>query len=243
MRCYGICVRRTATSAISALSLMLVALGCSGARPDNPLVEMRERLHGETEYSVILADMKDDSGLFSTLYSHRYQVIIGEDLDTRGWTPVPEDVYRRYENFLGMTILSKTEDGEVTETPFPPGYQHVGNPKYGRWETNRSGESFWSFYGKYAMMSSLFNLGMGGRTVYRGDWDGYRRNSGQGRPYYGQNREYGTNGSFTKKSKPNFYKRKMAKQTRANESFRNKVDRRAGRSKTSYRSRAGGYGK
>ena len=144
---------------------------------------------------------------------------------------------------LSLDNPIKTEDGEVSETAYPPGYQYVGNPKYGRWQTGHSGESFWSFYGKYAMLSSLFNLGMGGRTVYRGDWDDYRRYSSQGRPYYGRNREYGTNGSFTRQTKPNFYQRKMTRQTRSNESFRNKVDRRVGRSRTGYRSRAGGYGK
>ncbi len=32
----------------------------------------------------------------------------------------------------------------------------VGNPRYGNWRQNSSGQSFWVFYGQYAMMRSLF---------------------------------------------------------------------------------------
>ena len=169
------------------LILALFCLGCSAARPDNPLVKLRQKLNSEPSYSVILADMKEESGLFSSGFHHMYQIVIEEDIQTTPWRPVPKEVYRRYEGFLGMTILAKTEDGKVEETPSPPGYQYVGNPKYGRWERDHSGNSFWAFYGKYAMMSHLF--GMVTRPVYRGDWNSYRDYSSRGRPYYGPNRE------------------------------------------------------
>ncbi len=226
---------------IATLALLLIGPGCSGARPDNPIMKLRERLNQEKEYSVILADMKENKGLFSSSYEHRYQIIINENVETDDWKAVPPEVYRRYASFLGMTILSKTEDGTVSESASPPGYQYVGNPKYGHWETDRSGNSFWSFYGKYAMFSHLF--GLGSRNIYRNDWNNYRSYSARGRPYYGPNREYGTNGSITKKTRPNFYRRNQLKQTRSREKFGNKVQRRVGRTKTGYRSRSGGFGK
>jgi len=222
-------------------ALMLFGPGCGGARPDNPLVKLRQSLNSEAEYSVILADMKQDRGLFSSSYTHMYQIVIGEDIQTTPWQPVPQEVYRRYESYLGMTLLSKTEEGSISEAPHPPGYQYVGNTRYGRWERDGSGNSFWSFYGKYAMMSHLFGLGT--RTVYRGDWNNYRDYSRRGRAYYGPNKEYGTNGSYTKQTRPNFYRRTMNRRSLSNEKFGNKVQRRVGRSRTSYRSRGGGYGK
>ncbi|PCH61858.1 MAG: hypothetical protein COC19_03970 [SAR86 cluster bacterium] len=39
------------------------------------------------------------------------------------------------------------------------GSQYVGNPNYGSWQTGNNGSSFWSWYGKYALFSSLFNRG------------------------------------------------------------------------------------
>ncbi len=56
---------------------------------------------------------------------------------------MPKKVYRRYEPYLGMVILSKGENGEVADSQFPPGYQYVGNERYGRWRTGSSGGSFW----------------------------------------------------------------------------------------------------
>ena len=46
--------------------------------------------------------------------------------------------------------------------------------------------------------------GSSGR-VYRGDFDDYRRYSRSGRPYYGRTNQYGTRGSYTQKSNPDFF--------------------------------------
>ena len=230
-----------AATLLTALFLAILALGCSGPKAENPLVELRERLHGEPEYSVILADMRTDRGLFSSIYFHRYQIIMGEKMDTTSWTQVSKEIFRRYESLLGMTILSKTPEGEVTEAAYPPGYQYVGNSRYGRWDRDRSGGSFWVFYGQYALMRDVF--GFGSRRVYRNDWDDYRSHRQQRRPYFGPKQEYGTNGSHTKKTSPSFFERKKATQARSQEKFGNKVDRRVGRTKTSSRSRGGGFGK
>ena len=43
-----------------------------------------------------------------------------------------------------------------------PGSYLVGNPSYGRWQSNSSGRSFWVFYGQYRLFSDL----LGGRRGY-----------------------------------------------------------------------------
>ena len=53
----------------------------------------------------------------------------------------------------------------------------VGNPRYGNWRRNSSGQSFWVFYGQYAMMRSLF---FRPGPYYYSSW--YR---GRGWSYYG----------------------------------------------------------
>ncbi len=49
------------------------------------------------------------------------------------------------------------------------GKELVGNPNYGQWKQDSSGGTFWEWYGKYALISSL----MGG---YRYDYGGWSRN-------------------------------------------------------------------
>ncbi|MFV1984069.1 MAG: hypothetical protein ACC657_11065 [Thiohalomonadales bacterium] len=56
------------------------------------------------------------------------------------------------------------------------GSQLVGNPQYGNWRSNSSGGSFWEWYGKYALFSSLFRS-----PIYYGGWAGRRNYS-----YYGE---------------------------------------------------------
>ena len=65
---------------------------------------------------------------------------------------------------------------------------------YGRWE-QRGGQSFWVFYGQYALMRDL--MGWGGRTIYRNDYDDYRTSRDQRRPYYGRRSADGRGPDFT----------------------------------------------
>jgi len=61
------------------------------------------------------------------------------------------------------------------------GSQLVGNQQYGQWRSNSNG-SFWEWYGKYALFSSLFRS-----PIYYGSWS-HRRNysyyGAAGRHYY-----------------------------------------------------------
>ncbi|MGL1932238.1 MAG: hypothetical protein OCC45_10810 [Desulfotalea sp.] len=44
---------------------------------------------------------------------------------------------------------------------FGTGSQLVGNPSYGQWNQNSSGNSFWHWYGQYAFFSSIFRQPIG----------------------------------------------------------------------------------
>lgn len=63
------------------------------------------------------------------------------------------------------------------------GSQYVGNPGYGRWQTNSSGGSFWEWYGKYALFSSIFNRGPIGYGYWASNRD-YSYYNDRGRNYY-----------------------------------------------------------
>jgi hypothetical protein len=212
----------------------VLLIGC-GQR--DPVVEMQKTLASAPDYTIILDDMQAE-GSFFTKYYHKYRVLQGKREMQTDWVEVEEDVYRKYEPFLGMSLVSKSETEGVNASPHPPGYHHVGSATHGYW----GGGGFWVWYGQYAMMRSLLGGGMG-RNIYRNDYDSYRNTSRQGRPYYGQNRDYGTNGSVTKQTRPGFFKRRQAAQQRRQSSFAQKAKSRVGRGRTGFGGRSGGFGK
>lgn len=234
---------------LSLCALTLLLSACGG--PSAPLEKIKTDLAGYPEYSIILEDMKEEGNFIYDFY-HRYKIIYGEAGGTgdslvytstvTDWLEVPVREYENYSNYLGMVIASKSRDGQVDNTATPPGYQYVGNPQYGRWRSDSNGNSFWEFYGKYALLSQLF--GMFSRPVYRGDWDTYRNYHSSGRPYYGQNNQYGTSGTQTQKSNPTFFQRRQARDVQRRQSFADRVQKRTRRSNMSgFRSRSGGFGK
>ena len=141
-----------------------------------------------------------------------------------------------------MVLASKGGIDDITNTPSPPGYQYIGNKRYGRWRQDSHGNSFWEFYGKYAFFSHLF----GGftRPIYRNDWNDYRRYNSMGRPYYGRNNQYGTQGKLTKQTNRSYFQRQKAKAQARKSRFSNKFKQRTRRSRMSgFRGRSGGFGK
>ncbi len=250
---------RTKPAGLLLAGALLAGGGCSP--PPDPLLQLARELDVYPQYSVVLEDM-DRSGTFFKSYHHRYKIVYGEEpsgeqvpenptagepgltfrTGMRDWTEVSRKFYERHQPLLGMVVLSKGEDGKTAQANYPPGYQYIGNSRYGRWRTDRSGNSFWEFYGRYALFRTL--LGGSGRPIYRSDYDSYRTYRGQGRPYYGPSNNYGTSGSATRASNPSFYERQQVRQQSKNRSFSNKVNSRVGRSQgSSARSRSGSSGK
>lgn len=217
----------------------LLLWGCGGTR--DPVVEMQRTLAAAPEYMILLEDMREEGTIF-TNYFHKYKVVQGNRERVTDWIEVEEGVFRRYESFLGMALAAKSDKG-VNNTPHPAGYHYVGNERYGRW-AQRDGRSFWEFYGQYALMRDMFGYRGGTMMVYRNDWNTYRTYREQRRPYFGQNREWGTQGSVTQKQKPSVFARRKAAMANKNRSFAQKVQSRTGRSRSSFGSRSrGGFGK
>lgn len=164
---------------------------------------------------------------------------------TTDWEKVSKSQYRKYYNYLGMALVQKKKDGKIDTTPVPAGYRYVGNHRYGRW-MGSGGSRFWSFYGKYAFFSSIFRRTLG-RRVHYGAYDSYTNHMSAGRPYFGPNKMFGTNGSTTKTSHAQFFTRNEARAKAKKANFAQRVKNRTtryGRSRSSsYRSRSGGFGK
>jgi len=220
----------------------------------SPVDELVKNMTNVSTFSIMLYDMNTEGSIFKEYY-HQYRIIEedkGGDVDEKitDWHPVDETFFKANIHNMGMEIAAKGTDGKVTKGVGPPGYgSYVGNEKYGRW-SERSGGSFWEFYGKYALMSSMFN--MMAYPVGRSAWGNYRGSYyGTGRSYYGPR---GSNGSYAygTNSKYNSSTNKSSKWSNnsANNSLKRSVRSSTPQSSKSgsrysnfSRSRSGGYGK
>lgn len=228
-----------------------------------PVDNLITKLNSEQNYSIILLDM-DSRG---SKYYHMYNVIV-EHPDTvlhttTDWEEVPDQYFDANVDNLGMEIVTK-KDGVISKQASPAGYNHyVGNSRYGQWR-ERNGYSFWEFYGRYAFMSSMFNLMT--YPARRDYWDGYYRGGYYGsRPYYGPSgrtvygtKTYTSSGAGSKStwgSKPSSFKQSVRSEVKRSSSAKssrsyssNSQYSRTSRSSSRYsssssRSRSGGFGK
>ena len=228
--------------------LALFALAACGGSKD-PVRELIRDLDRYPEYSLIVDDTRIEDRSFFPDYFLRFQVLTAAGQRVAGrdtivyqerrtdWKEVSEEIFYRYDNYVGMVVASKSLDGRRTgaNQAHPPGYQYVGNPQYGFW----GGGGFWQFYGQYALMRDL----MGGWGVGRGDWEDYRRNRERGRPYYGPVKggrpTFGSRGSQTQKTRPQFYQRQQSRR----QAFSGQVKNRMGRTTSGWGRGASRFGK
>ncbi len=234
--------------ALTALLLSLALVACSAS---DPLETLQQELAPYPEYTVVLNDYTQEGNFFPS-YFQQYKVVVGEEQpnsdalvyrdETREFVEVGKNLYDQYQPYLGMAILSKTPEGEVTDTPFPPGYQYVGNPQYGSWQNDGNGNQFWQFAGQYLLLSTIFNA-FDGPRVSRRDWGGYTTARRSSQPYFGSGNRYGTGGTLTRQTNPTFFERQQARQSASRPRFGSRVQKRIGRSNgSSTRSRSFSFG-
>lgn len=152
-----------------------------------------KQYHSTPNFTILLHDQDYIDGN----YQHKYEVLIPTsdstmDKKVTNFYNVSDEFFNANIDHLGMELASK-KDGVVKKSVAPAGYsQYVGNKKYGHWQERRSGGSFWEFYGKYAFMSSMFNMGTyPARHSYYNDY--HRNYAPYGTTYSGPNNYYGTN--------------------------------------------------
>jgi ribosomal protein S8 len=260
------------TLIISSLLLLVISCGKDRTKYIKSPLDIIITTHIDAQnYSVILADM--DYKEESDTYFHKYKIILEKkknttdsveddfDIKITDWKKVSPITFEEHQKDLGMTVLSK-KNGVLDKKSTPAGYNnYVGNQKYGSWQNQSNGSSFWAFYGQYHFMSSLF-YGSSHR-YYRNDYNYYRTNHHGKSNFYGRNNNFGTstyksaNSSWS--SKPQIFKDKVrtnvkrsssslkAKGYSSSKSYKssNRTKRNTNRysSSSSSRSRSGGFGK
>ncbi len=127
-------------------------------------------------------------------YFHKYLMVENAQTSETGWEAVDPFFYAQNLENLGMAILSKPY-GEFEPDPqaAPPGMAYVGNPAYGKWKKDENGNSFWSWYGKYAFFSNLFFFPA--HHYSYGSWNRWNTDYRYKKPYYGQTQKGYTFGS------------------------------------------------
>ena len=242
------------SSFMALLLIIMAGCGSGGSRYMEEGLDSVIKQYRETPtFTILLYDQNYESGK----YQHQYQVLIPKTDSTIETIETPfyqvsDRFFDAHVDHLGMELANK-ENGKLTKSVAPAGYsQYVGNEKYGRW-VQRDGGSFWEFYGKFAFMSSMFN--MFSSPARYGYYNDYRRNyAPTGRTYRGPNNYYSTQSymnsnkgrTSTWNSKPSSFRNDVRSRVkRSSTASRNKVSRSSSRysSKSSSRSRGGGFGK
>lgn len=225
--------------------LMIIVSACSSGKKyqegKTPLDELIISLDKEPSFTILLKDM-DVEGSWSKTYKHKYKVIkaTGDSAkpfveEETPWYEVSEQFFDKHVNNIGMELCSKADrdgDGiaELKKQVAPPGYSsYVGNERYGQWQTNSSGQSFWAFYGQYAMLQTVLGLAYG-PPIYRSGYSTYYNSYyNTGRPYYGGTVSgrpaWGTNSLASQQANKSFHSRAAS-----NSTLRNTVNSRISRS-------------
>ena len=147
-------------------------------------------------------------------YYHKYLLVENKEKKKTDWIEVQEGYYEDNEDNLGMEVISKPygyfEEDKLEEAA-PPGMSKVGNPKYGKWVTNSSGQRQWGWFEHYM----FYNLMFGGSNHYsHGSWNNWNNDYRGREPYYGRNtagtQKYGTHGSSVRTS-PKYSKTDFAR--------------------------------
>jgi len=147
------------------------------------------RSHGNDEGELWINNLIND-------YYFKYIIIKNDKKTETNWIKVSEDEFYKYYKSKGQTIYSKPYGyfiEEAIDTPSKVGSTLVGNPQYGEWKKDpNTGESFWSFYGKYMLFSNLIDMftghnyryshrdynSWGNRYSYQSRRDSFRKRNG-----------------------------------------------------------------
>lgn len=238
-------------SLVIILALIMVSCGSDTKKFEkSPIDVLIKDMSSLNSFVIVLYDM--DYFEDENAYKHQYQILKdGEDTVTSEitpWYPVSDVLFKTHQEDMGMEVASK-KDGVVTKVVSPAGYSnYVGNEKYGHWQQNSSGGSFWSFYGKYMFMSQMFRMAT--YPVSYGYYNNYRSSYYGRQPYYGHNgaRTYGTSSSYNKSrtnsrwnKRPSSFKSKVRSRVSQSSSRKTRTASRYSQSRS--RSRGGGSGK
>lgn len=154
----------------------------------------------EEPITVILIDSFKTGFLIKT-YFHKYLKVYAfgepEELVMR----TSKDYWKTHYKNRGMSLYRKEErKHKRSYTPMPPGSLFVGDPSFGHWVKENSGEQRWVFHRAYRDFPRV--LGWGKFRPNKKFYTKMKSSLQQDVPFYGLNNEFGENGVLTNKFFP-----------------------------------------
>ncbi|MEE2671001.1 MAG: hypothetical protein VYA54_04790 [Bdellovibrionota bacterium] len=154
--------------------------------------------------SVIFTDIHSTGFLIKTYY-HKYKIVYGYQSYEELIVKTSELYSEKQKQYLGMSVFRRNRNGEPSFTPLPPGSVFIGDKNLGKWIKHPSGERRWQFFGAYK------NL-----VRYLG-WEDFspsvklknkiQIHLEQGKPFFGENQEFGLDGTITRKVFSSYFER------------------------------------
>lgn len=172
-------------------------LGISYLQNEKSFSKISDKPH----VTFILIDTHVTGFLIKTYYQ-KYRVISGyeevEDLILRASKEFTKNNLAN----IGLSIYRKS-NGQEEFTPLPPGSLYLNDPEFGAWSENKEGEKEWHFNKSYKNFPRYL-----GWNDFRATDTFYQEmllSKRLGQTFYGQNQEFGPQGSVTQKAFPHFF--------------------------------------
>jgi hypothetical protein len=150
--------------------------------------------------TVILEDSFYTGFLIKTYYQ-KYRLLQGLQPVTHLIVRTTKDFWTKNIPFHGMSLFRRGEFQEhMSLTPMPPGTLYLGDPAYGKWTYDSSGQKFWKFH--YAYREFPEYLGWGEWTPNYDFFDTSVLHENNNQSFLGLNKEFGIDGYISKKAFP-----------------------------------------
>lgn len=154
--------------------------------------------------SVILTDVHSTGFLIKTFY-HKYKIVYGYQSYEELIVKTSELFSNQHKKFLGMSIFRRDRQGFASSTPLPPGSVFIGDKNLGKWVKHPSGERHWKFFGAYKNLNSYLGWNNFEPTIKLKNK--IQVHLEQGKPFFGENQEFGINGKLTQEAFSSFFRR------------------------------------
>jgi hypothetical protein len=172
--------------------------------------ESLSRLVPGAPVSVLLTDIHSTGFLIKTYY-HKYKIIYGfqsfEELIVR----TSRAFSKKNAKNIGLSVFRRyRENDRENFTALPPGSIFIGDKNFGNWVLDNSGDKLWKFFRVYRQLPVY--LGWNEFTPTFREFSKIKIHQEQEAVFYGLNKEFGTDGSISKKAFPNYFDRQKADQ-------------------------------
>jgi hypothetical protein len=166
-----------------------------------------EKIFPQQNVSAILIDIHATGFLIKTYYQ-KYRVITGptqaEDVIVR----TSKDFAKKNKQNIGMSLFRKM-GGVTSVIPLPPGAEFIGNENFGEWVETEGKNAVWTFHRPFKNLVRYFGWGdFQADKKFHEDLKVHLLNE---KAYYGNNSQFGFNGSITKINFPHFFSKERQK--------------------------------